>query len=167
MGAKINLSGNLGDDPTFGVTSDNTPYVSFSVYQPHRTRTGGKLPDGRDEYQDTGGFWMTVTWFSRKAEQAGKILKKGVAVHVTGDLRVEHWVDKDSGEMKSAWKVLANQVSIDLMGVDNVVYRKRERSAAPPPPNTNANKQQDEHAVADNQEHPEPTDFSDHDDIPF
>lgn len=132
MGAKIILNGNLGDDPKHGKTGEGTPYVQFSLYQAHWTRTGGKNQDGSDEFKDTGGFWMQVAWFSRKADKAAELLKKGTAVIVSGDLRVDYWADRDTGEQKAGYKVVADEVSLDIKGLESVQMRQRAHHSVQP-----------------------------------
>lgn len=156
MGAKIRLNGNLGDDPKSGSTRDGKPYISFSVYQPHWVNTGNKTEDGRNDFEDIGGFWMNVAWFGRKAEAGARVLRKGAAVLIEGDLRVEYWEDKQTGEQKAGWKVIATEVSLDMKGIETVEYRKRERHNMSPQPNVNREK-------PNNEFYPEPSaeDFDD------
>ena len=131
MGAKITLNGNLGDDPRCGVTQDRNGeplhWISFSMRQPHWSK------NERGEFVDSGGFWMNVSWFGKKAETAGRLLKKGAAVVVTGDLHVEVWVDKDTGEQKAAYKVNADEVSLDMRSLADVTYRQRSAERGPQP----------------------------------
>lgn len=131
MGAKITLNGNLGDDPRCGVTTsrNNEPlhWISFSMRQPHWSK------NDRGEFIDSGGFWINVSWFDKKAEIAGRLLKKGAAVIVSGDLHVEVWVDKDTGEQKAAYKVNADEVSLDMRSLADVTYRQRSTERGPQP----------------------------------
>ena len=138
MGAKITLNGNLGDDPRCGVTQDRNGeplhWISFSMRQPHWTK------NDRGEFVDSGGFWMNVSWFGKKAETAGRLLKKGAAVVVIGDLHAEIWVDKDTGEQKAAYKVNADEVSLDMRSLADVTYRQRSAERGPQPrPNLGSN----------------------------
>lgn len=138
MGAKITLNGNLGDDPRCGVTQDRNGeplhWISFSMRQPHWSK------NDRGKFVDSGGFWINVSWFDRKAEIAGRLLKKGAAVIVSGDLHVEVWVDKDTGEQKAAYKVNADEVSLDMRSLADVAYRQRSTERGPQPqPNLGSN----------------------------
>lgn len=135
MGAKIELKGRLGRDPKLGQTHEGQPWLSFSLKQDHMVRTGNKLSDGRDEYEDKGGFWMEVVWFNRKAEKAAQLLKKGAAVIVTGDLRAEQWENKETGEWQSGFKVVANEVALDMLSLDSVSYTQPRQSSVRPHPN--------------------------------
>ena len=138
MGAKITLNGNLGDDPRCGVTQDRNGeplhWISFSMRQPHWTK------NDRGEFVDSGGFWMNVSWFGKKAETAGRLLKKGAAVVVIGDLHAEIWVDKDTGEQKAGFKVNADEVAFDMRSLADVTYRQRSAERGPQPrPNLDSN----------------------------
>ena len=138
MGAKITLNGNLGDDPRCGVTQDRNGeplhWISFSMRQPHWSK------NDRGKFIDSGGFWINVSWFDRKAEIAGRLLKKGAAVIISGDLHVEVWVDKDTGEQKAAYKVNADEVSLDMRSLADVTYRQRSAERGPQPrPNLGSN----------------------------
>lgn len=171
MGAKITLKGRLGGEPTYGETREGKPWISFSLRQDHMVRSGKKLADGRDEYVDNGGFWMQVVWFSRKAEKAAEILKKGAAVVVSGDLRAEQWESKETGELQSGFKVVADEVSLDFIGLESVTYQSKEFSSAPTPrPNIGKGKSSDGagQAGAQNRSEFPPQDFDDRDDaLPF
>lgn len=131
MGAKITLNGNLGDDPRCGVTTgrNNEPlhWISFSMRQPHWSK------NDRDQFVDSGGFWMNVSWFDKKAETVGRLLKKGAAVLVTGDLHVETWADPKTGELKAAFKVNADEVCFDMRSLADVTYRQRSAERGPQP----------------------------------
>lgn len=154
MGAKIVLKGRLGGDPTFGETKDHKPWVSFSMHQDHMVRSGQKLPDGRDEYVDNGGFWMQVVWFSRKAEKAAEILKKGAAVVVSGDLRAEQWESKETGELQTGFKVVADEVSLDFIALESVAYvQQRQATGAQPQPNIGQRSNKSATATGQNTHH--------------
>lgn len=135
MGAKIELKGRLGRDPKLGKTQDGKPWISFSLKQDHMVKTGQKLADGRDEYEDRGGFWMEVVWFNRKAETAAQLLKKGAAVIVTGDLRTEQWENKETGEIQAGFKVVADEVALDMLSLESVSYVQHRQSSGQPQPN--------------------------------
>ena len=132
MGAKITLHGNLGDDPRHGVAKnrlgEDLPWVSFSMRQPHWVREN-------NEPVDKGGFWINVSWFSRKAEFAATLLKKGAAVIVSGDLHVESWTDQETGELRSGFKVNADEVGLDMRALSGVTYRNRSFQGPQPRPN--------------------------------
>lgn len=135
MGAHIEIKGNLGGDPVFGKTRDGRPWINFSVYQPHWVKNPDAVPNGPDQYIDKGGFWLQVSWFNNKAESAAQLLKKGTAVVVSGDLHVDTWTDKDTGELKAGYKVTAHEVTLDLRGITGVSYRQRSQGGPQPQPN--------------------------------
>lgn len=135
MGAHIEIKGNLGGDPVFGKTKEGKPWVNFSVYQSHWVKNSDAVPGGPDQYIDQGGFWLQVSWFNNKAEAAAQLLKKGTAVVISGDLHVDTWTDKNTGEVKAGYKVTANEVTLDLRGITGVSYRQRGQGGPQPQPN--------------------------------
>ncbi|MDO4643186.1 MAG: single-stranded DNA-binding protein [Cardiobacteriaceae bacterium] len=139
MGAFIKLSGNLGKTIQAGKTTDGRNWLRFSIYQSHWKKSGVQRPDGTEEYVDDGGFWMDVSWFGDdKIARAGTILKTGAAVIVEGNLFSEQWTDKDTGEIKHAFKVIARDVTLDMKALDSVVYRRSEnRTNNTPTPRVN------------------------------
>ena len=117
MGAYIQLEGNLGQDAEIAETRDGQNYIRFSLRQAHWKKID-------DQFVDTGGFWMECAWFTKNAEEALKILRKGVSVQVLGDLRQGHWKDSRSGEERSRFSVSARRVTLQLRGIESVAYRQ-------------------------------------------
>jgi len=84
------------------------------------------VPDGDGCFEDRGGFWLTANLWGERAEQVASLLPKGARVHVTGTLVRDTWTDKDSGEERSAFELVADHVSLDLGRVENVALRQKE-----------------------------------------
>lgn len=63
------------------------------------------------------------------------IAEKGAAVIVSGDLHVEYWTDQESGELRSGFKVNADEVSLDMRALSGVTYRNRSFQGPQPQPN--------------------------------
>ncbi len=83
-----------------------------------RLREGG--------FEDKGGFWLTVNLWGERAEQAARLLPKGARVHVTGTLVRDTWTDKDSGEERFAFALIADTVSLDLSRVNEIILKPKE-----------------------------------------
>nr|WP_245936092.1 single-stranded DNA-binding protein [Suttonella ornithocola] len=101
----------FGGVPALAYTQDKKPYLSFSVYQSHWVKSNNP----NQPYEDKGGFWMDVVWFNAGAEEASKMLTKGSPVVVLGDLRMDSWVDKETGEQKQRLKVIARTVAMGIL----------------------------------------------------
>lgn len=61
-----------------------------------------------DKKEET--LFIDCTVWGRQAENCCKYLKKGSSVHVEGSLKMDSWVDKNTGEKRSKIKVTADRV---------------------------------------------------------
>lgn len=94
---QVALIGRLGRDPEMRVTQNGTPVAKFSIAV---ERIGpGKETD-----------WFDVVAFNKVAESLAQRMRKGCRVGVSGRLRQEKWVDKDSGQKRSKISVIAQQI---------------------------------------------------------
>ena len=123
MANRFHGRGNLGSVPEVKhveVDGQRRPVANMRVYFDRQ------VPDGEGDFQDRGGFWLTVSLWDRKAEAAAKVLTKGARVAVSGTL-VEHtWTDKESGEQRSRLELHADHVDLDLGRVERIELRNRE-----------------------------------------
>ncbi|MGH8547463.1 MAG: single-stranded DNA-binding protein [Methylococcales bacterium] len=78
--------GNLGTDPALHSVTVNGEDRQVAEMRVYFDRS---VPKENGEYQDEGGFWLTVSLWGARAEPAVKILKKGARVQVDGILRAE------------------------------------------------------------------------------
>lgn len=76
-------------------------------------------------YLDKGGFWLSVSLWGRRAEDAFKLLRKGSRVFIQGELRSQQWTDKDTGELRSDLQLLGDRFFIDPLGVEVIQYHLR------------------------------------------
>ena len=122
--------GNLGTKPALRYVdtkaSDETrPVAEMRVYFDHRR------PDGDGGFRDEGGFWADVTIWGAKAETAARVLPKGARVCVFGTLFKERWTDRQSGQPREADAILADDITLDLLRVEEITLRPaKERDEA-------------------------------------
>lgn len=76
-------------------------------------------------YQDKGGFWLSVSLWDRRAEDAFRLLRTGSRVFIQGELRSQQWTDKDTGELRNELQLNGDRFFIDPLGVDAVQYQLR------------------------------------------
>jgi single-strand DNA-binding protein len=88
------LTGNLGSDPESVYTAEGTHIVNFPL----------AFRSGKDKTS-----WIRVTCFNKLADLAEQYLHKGARIGVSGHLDQDKW-KTDSGEQKSAFKLIANTV---------------------------------------------------------
>ena len=93
-----NFSGNLGADSEVRYTPSGSPILSFSVGVNH----------GFGENKGTN--WVKCSVYGKRAEgKLSSLLKKGVKVSASGELKVREWKDK-KGEKNYSLNVDINQV---------------------------------------------------------
>jgi single-strand DNA-binding protein len=114
--------GNVGTAPTLRrvpVGGEQRPVADLRVYFDRR------VPKGEGQFEDEGGFWLTVSVWGARAETVTRLIEKGVRIYVEGTLRQESWQDKDTGADRSELRLTADAIALDLLCVESVQYRKR------------------------------------------
>ena len=92
---KMLIIGNLGSDPVMHYTTDGTPVASFSVAVNEHNRRAQAAEGAQPEEITT---WFRVSAWRRQAEVVNDLLKKGMAVFVSGDLRMREFTGNDGQE---------------------------------------------------------------------
>lgn len=98
---KITLVGNLGKDSEVRTTSSGKSVCAFSVASTKSFKRG-------DQWEKST-TWFNVSLWGDKAEKFAQSLKKGVRVHVEGELRQNKFTDK-TGTERSNYEVVADKV---------------------------------------------------------
>jgi single-strand DNA-binding protein len=84
---KVTLIGNLGKDPVFRVTANNSPVAEFSL------ATTESWKDGNERVSHTE--WHKVVVWGKLAQAVRDGLHKGSKTYIEGSLRTRKWTDKD------------------------------------------------------------------------
>jgi single-strand DNA-binding protein len=98
---KITITGNLGKDAEVRTTTSGKKVCAFSVASTKSFKRG-------DQWEKST-TWFNVSLWGDKAERFAQALKKGVRVHLEGELRQNKFTDK-SGEERSNYEVVAERV---------------------------------------------------------
>ncbi len=106
---KVQLIGNLGQDPEVKTLNDGKKVASWSMAtsESYRNAAGEKVQDTQ---------WHRVVAWGRLAELAEKYLKKGKKVAIEGKLSHRDYDDKD-GIKRYITEVVANELL--LLGAGN------------------------------------------------
>ncbi len=107
------IIGNLGRDPEMRYTPDGTPVTDFSVAV---TRVWGS--GGQKQEKTT---WFKVTCWRKLAETTNQYLKKGRQVMVIGEVDIDVWADKTSGEPRGQLTLVAREVKFLSGGREEAV----------------------------------------------
>lgn len=86
--ARVDLWGNIGQDPELKYTDAGQPYLRLSVAE-----NKGKRGEGRDD-QEPPDWWTVMLWGSM-AELYANVLLKGMRVNAVGRLAVKTFTRKD------------------------------------------------------------------------
>ena len=99
---RVQLIGNLGQDPELRYTQNQTPLTNISI----ATTDFRNTPDGGKQSITE---WHRVVIWGRQAENCCKYLKKGSAVFIEGKLQTRSWEDQ-SGQKRYSTEVVASNV---------------------------------------------------------
>jgi single-strand DNA-binding protein len=116
--------GNVGTAPTLRrvpVDGEQRPVTDLRVYFDRR------VPKGEDEFEEAGGFWLTVSVWGARAETAARLIEKGARLYAEGYLRQVSWKDRESGAERSELRLTAETIAIDPLCVEALVYRRRSK----------------------------------------
>lgn len=120
--------GNLGQAPRLTqVTQQDAkvPVLDLRIYF-ERPVPG----EGNGEYVDRGGFWLNVSLWGARAEQAASLLQKGTRVCVRGVLAEDRWTDTESGETRIALKLRADYLALDPLRLASIVEQETRHAPA-------------------------------------
>jgi single-strand DNA-binding protein len=107
MRTTVTFEGRLAANPDLTITQNGKNIVEFTVAVNERRQVDGRWEDG-----DT--TWHRVKAFKQLGENIVESLTQGDLVIVHGTITTDTWTDKDSGEKRSAQKVIADLVGPSL-----------------------------------------------------
>ena len=99
---RVIVSGHLGKDPETSPAGATT-VTKFSL------AVNDKWKDGTGEKQERVN-WLTISVFNGNGENVSEYLKKGAHVLVEGAIRTSEWEDKESGQKRWGFEIVASQV---------------------------------------------------------
>lgn len=101
---KVILIGNLGKDPELRYLEGNIPKARFSLAttEVYKDKAGN-----RGEHTE----WHNIVLWRGLAENAEKLLKKGMQVYIEGKLQTNQWTDKE-GNKKNQTEIVAENFII-------------------------------------------------------
>lgn len=124
MSNEFRATGNIGQAPTLRtvkVNGEDRSVVDLRVYFDRR------IPMKDGSYEDDGGFWLTVSVWGSRADNAFKLFSKGMRIEVIGPLRLETW--ENDNEVRTEYRLTADKITIDPICLDSVTLRKRSGTA--------------------------------------
>lgn len=103
---KIELMGNLGQDPEIRYFPDGTPAakISLAVGETWTEKNTGQKQERTD--------WFTVLFRNKLAETVGRYLHKGDTLLVWGKIQSRQFTDNKTGAARTVWEVHAHEMQI-------------------------------------------------------
>lgn len=123
--AKVIIVGNITKDPKVNKTQSGKTICELAV--------------AINRPADQPTIYISTVCFGKIAENCGKYLKKGSAVIINGNLSVNSWQDKNTGEKKERLIIQASDVQF-VNGSSNSANSdnsNNEPEFEPPPANNN------------------------------
>ncbi len=101
---KVILLGNLGKDPEIRHLEGNSIRASFSLAttEAFKDRNGNRIEQTE---------WHNIVMWRNNAENAEKLLKKGMQIYLEGKIQTRQWTDKD-GQKRSVTEIVADTFKI-------------------------------------------------------
>lgn len=124
----IVLLGNATQDPELKYLDNGTPKLTFGIAVNHywTDQAGAK--------QEKTSFFNVVAWRGL-AEDAARVLEKGIRVVVSGRLEQRTW-EGDDGKKNSVVELVADDIGASVRGLESIVRINRPgrpENAAPNP----------------------------------
>lgn len=121
-GIHLTIAGNLTRDPEVSTVGSGASLAKFSI----AVERSWRKEDG--EWEKATSFVDVVCW-RNLADDAEKLLEKGMRVVVTGRLDQQSWEDKDSGKTRSRFELTADEIAVSLRALESVQRRRYDDAA--------------------------------------
>ena len=126
------FDGNIGGTPELRwqpgnerSNGESRPLLKFNVKYDRLVKTQNE----ENPYEDKGGFWVDVSYWGKDAEDLSKLLQKGMRVKISGELRMDSWEDKNTGEIVNGMAVTASDISIFPRRIESISMKVRQLAA--------------------------------------
>lgn len=118
--------GNLAGSPSLKrLQGDNGEFEVATM----RIMFGRYGQNDNGDVEQIGGFWREVEIYGNKARACAELLRKGARVLVIGEER-EFTARDDDGNEVTVFKVVADDVALQLTRVKSIVFQESSKKAA-------------------------------------
>lgn len=115
---KVQLIGNVGNEPEIRYTQDNKPIANLSIATSERWKDKNGQPQEKTE-------WHRVVLFDGIAGVVEKYVKKGDKLYIEGKLQTRKWQDKEGRD------VYTTEIVVNGFGGSMVMLGGKSESKAP------------------------------------
>jgi single-stranded DNA-binding protein len=81
------------------------------------------------EYIQSGGFWMGVSLWDKRGEEAARLLRQGMRVKVEGRLREFEYKAEGTDKMVPGYQIIADEVTLCLNRIESIVAKPKREAA--------------------------------------
>lgn len=122
-GIQITVAGNLTADPDLKFNDGGMATLTFSVATERSYQKDG-------EWVNEVSYPDVIAW-RQTAEDAAAVLEKGMRVVVTGRFEQRFWEDKETGQKRSKWQLVADDIAVSTKVIESLVRKRKADGAGP------------------------------------
>lgn len=121
-GIQATVTGNLTADPELKFGDSGNAMLTFSVASERSWK------NDKGEWENETSYVDVVAW-RYLAEDAARTLEKGLRVTVTGRFEQRSWEDKDTGQKRYKWQLVADEVAVSVKVLESIERRRKPDQA--------------------------------------
>lgn len=118
-GMQITVAGNLTGDPELKFNESGTAMLTFSVASERSWK------NDRGEWEAEVSYPDVIAW-RQLAESAAAIIGKGLRVVVTGRFEQRFWEDKETGQRRSKWQLVADEIAVSTKVLESIERKRKD-----------------------------------------
>jgi len=81
------------------------------------------------EYTQSGGFWMAVSIWDKRGEEAARLLRQGMRVKVEGRLREFEYKVEGAEEKVPGFQIIADDITLCLNRIESIAAKPKREAA--------------------------------------
>ena len=118
----VTIVGNLTRDPEMKYIGEGSAKLEFSIAANHNWR------DASGEWQQKTSYFDAIAW-RKTAEDAARILEKGLGVVIVGRLEQRSWDDEASGQKRSKVEIVVDEIAVLTRSIETFERRRASEEA--------------------------------------
>lgn len=116
-GIQITVVGNLTADPELKINDAGTAQLNFSIAAERSYKKD-------EEWVNEVSYPDIIAWRYLAEDSAG-VLEKGMRVIVTGRFEQRFWEDKETGQKRNKWQIVADEIAVCTKVIESLERKRR------------------------------------------